>query len=66
MDVSWETRSRGQYKGIAINPGDKYTGSLSLTPKSFNDLKLERTVRLSLNDTKDGFITAVNEKVIIS
>ncbi len=66
LDVSWETKSRGQYKGIGIKPGDKYTGSISLTPRTFSDLKLERTVRLSLNDTKDGFITAVNEKALIS
>lgn len=66
MDNSWETRSRGQYKGNAIEPSSKQTASINLVPKTFRNLKLEKTIRLTLNDTKEGFITAVNKKVIIS
>jgi len=66
VDSSWEITSRGQYKGAAIKPGDKYSGSLSLVPKTFRDLGIKKNIRLALNDTEDGFITAVNEQVSIS
>ncbi len=66
LDEIWETKSRGQYKGNAIEPGSKQTGSIALVPKTFSNIKLEKTIRLALNDTKDGFITAVNEQVSIS
>lgn len=66
MDPSWEITSRGQYKGAAIKPGDKYSGSISLVPKTFKNLDIKKSIRIALNDTEDGFITAVNEQVSIS
>ena len=63
---SWETKSRGQYTGIAIKPGDKQTGSIDLYPKTFANLDLEKNLRLVLNNNEDGSITAVNDKIIIS
>jgi len=66
LDESWELRSRGQYKGIAIEAGEKQTGSVSVSPKTFRNLDLEKNIRLTLNDTTVGFITAINEKIVIS
>ena len=66
IDKVWETKSRGESLGAAIGPGEKYTGSISLTPKTFKKLNLKKSVRLSLNDTNEGFIDAVNGEVIIS
>ena len=65
INPSWEITSRGQYKGAAIKPGDKYRGSISLVPKTFRDLNIKKSIRLALNDTEDGFIKAVNEQVLI-
>ena len=66
IDPSWEITNRGQYKGAAIKSGDKYSGSISLVPKTFRNLDIKKSIRLALNDTEDGFITAVNEQVSIS
>lgn len=66
LDKIWETRSRGNYLGTAIEPGGMYTGSISLSPKTFKDLNINKNIRLSLNDTDTGFITAVNKEIIIS
>ena len=66
IDESWQTRSRGEYLGVAIEPGSKYTGSIGLTPKTFKNLKISKNIRLNLNDTDAGFIAAVNEEVVIS
>jgi len=66
LDPSWEVRSRGQYRGVAIASGEKGTGSIDLVPRSFKDLSISKNIRLTLNDTKDGFITSINEKVTIS
>ena len=67
MDEIWETWCRGEYTYEAgINPGKKHTGIIDLSPKMFRNLDLKKNIRLTLNDTEDGFITAVNEKVIIS
>ena len=66
MDKIWEIKSRGQYKGGLIEPGSKQSGSISPTPKTFRNLKIEKSIRLSLNGTKDGFIAAVNRKITIS
>jgi len=66
IDPSWEITSRGQYKGDAIKAGDKYSGSISLVPKTFKNLDIKKSIRLALNDTEDGFITAANEQVSIS
>ena len=65
IDPIWEITSRGQYKGAAIKPGDKYSGSINLVPKTFRNLNIEKSIRLALNDTEDGFIKAVNEQVLI-
>ena len=63
----YETRSRGEYTYISgINPGDKHTGSIDLVPKTWVNLDLEKNIRLTLNDTEDGFITAVNQQIFIS
>src|SRR3989338_905716 len=35
IDPSWEITSRGQYRGDTIKAGDKYSGSISLIPKTF-------------------------------
>ncbi|MBI2523354.1 hypothetical protein HYW19_03120 [Candidatus Woesearchaeota archaeon] len=66
IDPNWEVTSRGQYKGSAIKAGDKYSGSISLVPKTFRKLNITKSIRLSLNDTEDGFITAVNKEISIS
>ena len=66
IDESCQTRSRGEYIGAAIEPGEKYTGSISLTPKTFKNLNINKNIRLNLNDTDTGFIATVNEEVVIS
>ncbi|MBU89992.1 hypothetical protein CMO94_00505, partial [Candidatus Woesearchaeota archaeon] len=65
LDESWETKSRGKYEGIAIEPGNRQTGIVDLSPKTFRNLNLKKNIRLTLDDTKDGFITAVNKEVLI-
>lgn len=65
LDESWERRSRGKYTGTTIKPGDKQTGTIDLSPKSFRNLDIDKNVRLTLNSTEEGFITAINEKVTI-
>jgi|TARA_Y100000310_G_scaffold254912_1_gene262116 hypothetical protein len=66
MHESWEEKSRGKYIGAAIKSGEKLSGVIDLSPKSFRNLDIKKNIRLTLNDTKEGFITAVNEKVAIS
>jgi hypothetical protein len=66
LDKSWETTSRGVYSGAAVTSGSKKTGTINLVPKTFRNLDLEKTIRLTLNDTDDGFITTVNKKITIS
>ena len=67
LEESWKVRSRGEHTyAIGIKPGDKYTGTLSLVPKTFRNLDLEKIVRIELNDSEDGFIAAKSEVVIIS
>ncbi|MFH0868101.1 MAG: hypothetical protein V1831_02205 [Candidatus Woesearchaeota archaeon] len=67
MDESWETRSRGEYTyNMGISPGKNHTGSINLVPKTWKNLDLKKNIRLVLNSTEDGFITAVNQKVLIS
>ncbi|MBI2208570.1 hypothetical protein HYU50_03665 [Candidatus Woesearchaeota archaeon] len=66
IEESWQTRSRGVYLGTAIEPGGMYAGSISLSPKTFKNLNINKNVRLNLNDTDTGFIAAVNEEVVIS
>ena len=66
MDEAWETKSRGQYKGAAISSGKQQTATINLVPKTFKNLDLKKNIRLTLNDTKEGFIAAVNDNVLIS
>lgn len=66
MHESWETRSRGEYTyNGGISPGNSHTASIDLSPKSFRNLDIKKSVRLVLNSTEEGFIAAVNEKVLI-
>jgi len=66
LHESWETRSRGQYEyKIGINPGDSHTGSIDVSPKTFRNLELEKNIRLTLNDTEDGFIKTITDKILI-
>jgi len=66
LDESWETRSRGKYTGTSIKSGDEFTGTIDLSPKSFRNLDIKKTIRLTLNDTKAGFIKGINKEVTIS
>jgi len=66
MDEEWQTRSRGQYMYTAgIGPGGKHTASIDLSPRTFRNLNLKKNIRLALNDAEDGFITVVNDAIII-
>jgi len=66
LDESWETRGRGKYVGTAIKSGEKQTGTIEVSPKTFRNLDIKKSIRLTLNDTNTGFFTAVNKKVTIS
>jgi len=66
LDEIWETRNRGKYIGTAIKSGEKQTGTIELSPKTFKNLNLEKSIRLTLNGTGVGFITGINKKVTIS
>ena len=67
MDEKWETWIRGDYTYKAgIPSGSQHTGIIDLSPKTFINLDIKKNIRLTLNDTEDGFITSVNEKAIIS
>jgi len=63
----YETKIRATwtYK-IGIKPGDEHTATIELLPKIFRNLDLEKSIRLTLNDTKTGFIKALNKEVTIS
>jgi len=63
----WETVSRGAYTyPIGMKAGAKQKGSITITPKTFSKLDLKKSIRVALNDTKDGFITAANDAILIS
>ena len=66
LDESWETRSRGKYIGASIKSGGRQTGTIELSPKTFKDLNIKKTIRLTLDDSEKGFITAVNKDITIS
>jgi len=66
LDESWQTRSRGKYTGTAIKPGDDLTGTIELSPKSFRNLDIKKSLRLTLNDTKSGFTKSINKEITIS
>lgn len=64
---SWEFRSRGKYTyPIGIKSGAKHSDSITVTPKTFRNPELEKKIRLALNDTGSGFITAINDAITIS
>ncbi len=63
----YETKRRGHYTyAIGIAEGKTHTGTISVTPKIFADLDLVKHIRLTLNDTEGGYITAVNDEITIS
>jgi hypothetical protein len=63
----YETKSRGTYTfASGIASGKTQTGSIDISPKKFRDLDLKKYIRLTLNDTEEGFITAVNDDFFIS
>jgi len=64
LEEIWETRSRG-VDVIDIKPGDTYSTTISLSPKTFKDLDIQKVVRIELNDT-DGFVAAKSKSVIIT
>lgn len=67
LDEIWETRIRGQFIYMdGINPGDEFTAEIDLVPKTYRNLNLKKYIRIALNDTEDGFITAINDAIIIS
>jgi len=66
LDAYWETRSRGKYFGIPIEPGETQTGSIDITPQSFRNLNIDKSIRLTLNDTVDGLVAALNDRITIS
>ena len=67
IDESWETRSRGHYTyAIGIKPGSTHTGTIDLSPKTYKNLNVKKSIRVALEDAEDGFITAVNDAVTIS
>jgi len=67
LHESWELRSRGiDINSVGIESGDSYSGTISISPKTFRNLDLKKSIRLSLNDTEEGFVTSINENVYIS
>ena len=66
LHESWQERSRGEYIGTSIEPGDRQTGVIELTAKVFRNLDLEKSLRLTLDDSEGGFIKSVSEEVTIS
>ncbi|MAE42217.1 hypothetical protein CMO93_00470 [Candidatus Woesearchaeota archaeon] len=67
MDEFWETKIRGKYTFAAgITAGSTHTDTVTISPKSFRNLDVDKNIRLTLNDTKSGFIKVVNQEVTIS
>lgn len=66
LHESWQERSRGEYIGNSIEPGDKQTGVIDLTAKTFRNLDLEKNIKLTLDGSEGGFIKSVSEEVTIS
>ena len=67
MDKSWEVTSRGKYTyDLGIQPGENHTGIIDVTPKTFRNLNLSKSIRLTLNDTNAGYITVANTEISIS
>jgi len=67
LDEIWETKIRGQFIYMdGIDPGGEFTADIDLVPKTYRNLNLKKHIRVALNDTEDGFVTAVNDAIIIS
>jgi len=66
LHESWEQRSRGEYKGTVIKSGETKTLTITVSPKTFRNLDIEKNIRLTLNDTEIGFVATVNKKILIS
>ena len=63
----YETKSRGEYTfSPGIASGARHTASISLTPKKWINLNLDKNIRLTLDDADGDLITAVNKVVTIS
>ncbi len=63
----YETKSRGEYTfSPGIASGAIHTASISLTPKKWINLNLDKNIRLTLDDADGDLITAVNKVVTIS
>jgi len=63
----YETKLRGTYTfKLGINPGKSHTGIIDLTPKTWKNLDLKKNIRLILNATEVGYITAINREITIS
>lgn len=63
LDEVWETMSRGSYSFSSIAPGETKKGTVKITPKTFRNLDVDKTVRLVINDTKTG-ITKFSVKTV--
>jgi len=67
MDDLWETKPRGKYTySLGIKSGTEKSGSITLSPKSFRNLDIKKSIRLTLNGTDEGYVTAVNKNIYIS
>jgi hypothetical protein len=66
MHESWEQNSRGQYTGTKIKSGGKLSGTIILSPKTYKNLDVKKSIRVSLDDLEEGFITSVNDQITIS
>jgi len=67
LHESWETRSRGTYTyAIGIKPGDQHAGTISVSPKTFRNLNIDKVVRIEMNSTEEGFIAAKSKTITIS
>ncbi|MBL7056322.1 hypothetical protein ISS07_05395 [Candidatus Woesearchaeota archaeon] len=66
LDDFWETKIRGTYTNSGIAAGTVKKGSIKLSPKSFRNLNVDKTVRLQMNDTSAGYLASKTKTVEIS
>jgi len=66
LEDTWIARPRGTYTlSSGIAPGKYEEAKIKLSPKTFINLHLDKTVRIELNSTEDGFIKATSKKIEI-